>query len=463
MMIWDAPPSTTEYPSMWEFAMQKMALISAHDSILEAMVKQTRDVNKRRQEVPFNEGDLMYVTAQNISFPKCLARKLLPKFLGPYHVLKDFVNSSFQIELPFHLKIHNVYHASLLRIHHPNDDRLFPGRLDTQISGEDVTDDKWAVDHIKSHLGSKSDAVFKVPWKFGDTTWMPYYQTTHLQALTDYLHLLGVKVISKFPKDLGQPLVDDPQVFLGLIALEPSEHSMSSCLTSLGIVATFKRLYLLTKSLLYPRSLIHSNDSATHLDNHSDNPLNMPKSNCIDHPYFICPSPTHYLIKDPKSDLESTIHVGQIADFIKFDELLRAEGLNNLQSMPLGFDNFTYYWNVGALYQDCHCISRVYIPVDTSEYRVEETDTPVHIHDFFIALEQVGLATSTSTSTSNNRERVDQPRDTLHNELTRDYLMDSLQQRHANREVYAQRQGNRARPYNGRPETHQQLTQHGCS
>ena len=457
-MIWDAPPST-EYPSVREFAMQKKtALISAHDSILAARVKQIRNANKRRQEVPFNEGDLVYVSSQNISFPKGLARKLLPKFVGPYRILKDFGNSSFQIELPFHLKkrgIHNVYHASLLRIHHPNDDRLFPGRLDTQISGEDATDDEWAVDHIKSHSGSKSEAIFEVLWKSGDTTWMPYYQITHLQALTDYLHLLGVKVISKLPKGLGQPPVDDPQVFLGLITPEPSEHSTSFCLPSLGIIATFKRLYQLTKSILCPRSSTFS-DLTTQVDNHTDDPLNMPKNNCVDHPYFIRLSPTHYLIKDPKSDLESTIHVGQIADFIKFDELLRAEGLNNLQSMPLGFDDFAYYWNVGAREQDHRRISRVYIPVDTSEYRVEEADNPVHIRDFFIAPEQVGLATATSIS--NNVDRADQPRDTLHDELARDYLMDSLQQRRANREAYIQRQGNRIRPYGGRQTNNQRPT-----
>ena len=447
-MIWDSPPST-EYPSVREFAMQKkMALISAHDSILAARVKQTRNANKRRQDVPFHEGDLVYVSSQNISFPKGLARKLIPKFLGPYRILRDFGNSSFEVELPFHLKkrgIHNVYHASLLRIHHPNDDRLFPGRLDTQVSGEDATDDEWAVDHIKSHSGTKSDAVFEVLWKSGDTTWMPYYQITHLQALTDYLHLLGVKTISKLPKGLGQPPTDDPQVFLGLIAPEPSEGFTSSCLSSLGISPTFKRLYAFAKSLLLPKSSAFSNDSATYL-NHS---LDMPRSNCVDHPYFIRLSPTHYLIKDPNSDLESTIHVGQIADFVKFDELLRAEGFLNLQSMPLGFDDFAYYWNVGAREHDRRRVSRVYLPADASEYRVEETETPVHIRDFFITPEQVGLAIPTVAP--NSMPRADQPKDTLHDELARDYLMDSLQQRRANREAYAQRQENRARPYNQKP------------
>ena len=162
---------------------EKLALVSAHDSILATRVKQTRDVNKRRQVAPFKAEDLVYLSAKNISFPKGLARKLIPKFLGPYKVLRDYGNSSFQLELPPHLKrcgVHDVFHSSLLQIHIPNDDQLFPGRMVTQIVGEDAKDNEWAVDHIKSHSGTKTDTVFEIQWKSGDMTWLPYYQITHL-------------------------------------------------------------------------------------------------------------------------------------------------------------------------------------------------------------------------------------------------------------------------------------------
>ena len=194
-MIWDSA-TTTEYPSVREFALEKkMALMAAHDSILAARVKQTRDANRKRLTAPFRVGDLVYLSSKNISFPKGLARKLIPKFLGPYKILRNFENSSFQLDLPPNLKrrgVHDVFHSSLLRIHIPNDDRLFPGRMDTQITGETATDNEWAVDCIKNHSGTKTDAIFEVHWKSGDITWLPYYQITHLQALTDYLDLIGV-------------------------------------------------------------------------------------------------------------------------------------------------------------------------------------------------------------------------------------------------------------------------------
>ena len=173
-------PSADEYPAVREFALEKkLALLAAHNSIIATRVKQTRSANRKRQTVPFNTGDLMYLSSQNISFKKGLARKLLPKFLGPYKILKDFGNSSFLLELPAHLKrrgIHDVFHSSLLRIHVPNDDRLFPGRMDTQLAGEDEGDE-WAVDRILSHHGARTEAIFEILW---NREMLPGYPITRL-------------------------------------------------------------------------------------------------------------------------------------------------------------------------------------------------------------------------------------------------------------------------------------------
>ena len=60
-MIWDSA-TKTEFPSVRNFALQKkLALMSAHDSLLTARVKQTRDANRKRQVAPFKENDLVYI------------------------------------------------------------------------------------------------------------------------------------------------------------------------------------------------------------------------------------------------------------------------------------------------------------------------------------------------------------------------------------------------------------------
>jgi len=89
--------------------------------------------------------------------------------------------------------------------------------MDTQLGNSPETEGEWAVDRILSHANSKSNSIFEVKWKTGDMTWLPYYQVAHLQALTDYLDLLGVTRISNLPKGNGFPPRNDPQVFLRAI------------------------------------------------------------------------------------------------------------------------------------------------------------------------------------------------------------------------------------------------------
>ncbi|TFK60596.1 hypothetical protein BDN72DRAFT_744574, partial [Pluteus cervinus] len=74
-------------PGVRVFAQRiKTAIMAAHDSILAARVKQTRDANRRRKMIELNLGDLVYISTRNITFPKGLARKFIPKFVGPYKI-----------------------------------------------------------------------------------------------------------------------------------------------------------------------------------------------------------------------------------------------------------------------------------------------------------------------------------------------------------------------------------------
>jgi transposase InsO family protein len=219
-MIWDRP-AASEYPSVRVMALKiKQAILEAHDSILAARVKQTRDANRTRRAAPFSEGDLAYVSTKNISFPKGRARKLVVKFIGPYKILKDFGNNSYRIELPDRLKqrgVRDVFHASLLRIHVPNDDRLFPGRLETQVA--DFVNDPgsdWAADCILTHVGSGAESILQVRWRAGDTTWVEYDRIKDLQIVADYLELQNAKTIEALRPGTGKPTEGeaDPQVFL---------------------------------------------------------------------------------------------------------------------------------------------------------------------------------------------------------------------------------------------------------
>ncbi|PCH33281.1 hypothetical protein WOLCODRAFT_41260, partial [Wolfiporia cocos MD-104 SS10] len=85
---------------------------------------------------------------------------------------------SYCIDLSANLQrqgIHDVFHLSLLQVHSPNDDRLFPGRLDSQVVELEDKDDEWAISEIVAHRGAREEAIFEAVWKSGNCTWVPYF------------------------------------------------------------------------------------------------------------------------------------------------------------------------------------------------------------------------------------------------------------------------------------------------
>ena len=187
-----------------------------------------------------------------VSFPKGLAHKL---------ITKDFGNQSFRVDLPSSLRqrgVHNVFHSSLLCVHHPNDDQLFPGRLESQLGAGDLPDHEgeWAIDKILSHSGSREESIFEILWKSGDITWLLYETIQDLPALKGYLELLGIEKIADLRKGQGKPPRDDPQVFLGIMEyipyspIPPKAPTISGKLT--GKITSVRARYY---AVILPKSL----------------------------------------------------------------------------------------------------------------------------------------------------------------------------------------------------------------
>jgi hypothetical protein len=219
MFVWN-DANSDEYPSVRAFVQRmKHVVMSTHDATLKTWVKQARSTNRKRQVAPFIVGDLAYVSTKNLSLPKGQAQKLVPKFIRPYKLIRDFRNNSFELDLPPHLRqwgIHPVFHSSLLQMHILNDDHLFPGCLETQVADFREAEPEWSIERILSHQGSGTDALCEVKWTSGDVTWMLYVEISHLAALTEYLVLIEVDKIDNLPRGGGEPPNDDPQIYNGL-------------------------------------------------------------------------------------------------------------------------------------------------------------------------------------------------------------------------------------------------------
>ena len=182
------------------FATNALANVAdAHDAIIEARVFQTNAANKKRRDEPLIvKGDLVYLSTKNLNLPKGRARKLCPKYIGPYKVAKaQPETSNYTLELPTALQsrgIHPTYHVSLLRPHHASSDTQFPGRIHPEPYDFGPADDQeWFVDEIIGHRWTGPKKIeYQVRWSLGDTTWEPHNACKDLEALDRYLQLHGV-------------------------------------------------------------------------------------------------------------------------------------------------------------------------------------------------------------------------------------------------------------------------------
>ena len=361
------------YAGVRAFAQRmKLALMQAHDCMIAARVKGTNDANKHRRPSPFREGDYAYISTANIRLAKGLARKLAPKFVGPYKIKRDFSNNSYQIELPTELRkrgIHDVFHASLLRTHQPNDDRLFPDRSLSRILADDEERREWEVEKVLAHAGSKENAIFQIRWKTGEISWLPYHQVAHLVAIADYLEAVGVSNIGALTEGNGS-FPDDPQLFAGSLNLtdlkgQVGKDSLSDELT-LGPSLLISAMEITTSGST-PVTQSSRDSTAPGQNGPVDNGIN-PSDRLVFGDLLNAASATGHFTIDlgnpipgfaslyklgwdvyvtckPTTRETRTYHAAQVRAFIKFDAALRASERPTDLIMPAGYDEFALIIN----------------------------------------------------------------------------------------------------------------------
>ena len=168
----------TTFKGIKQFAQQTLwNLIDVHNAILEHRIMQMHYSNKhRRPDVIYHENNMIYLSNKNLALPKGRARKLMPRFLGPYKVLKAMNDSSnVTLELPPELKdrrISPTFHTNLVRPYVKNNDILFPKR-EARSYYDFGNNDKqeWFVDEILAHKWTDNNLELQVKWTLGDVTW----------------------------------------------------------------------------------------------------------------------------------------------------------------------------------------------------------------------------------------------------------------------------------------------------
>jgi len=96
-------------------------IVMAKDALIAAQERQTKYANQHRQHTEYKIGDRVLLSMRNINTPidkRRPTRKLIPKFIGPYTVIDIISPTAYKLELPSTLRIHPVFHVSLLKQYH---------------------------------------------------------------------------------------------------------------------------------------------------------------------------------------------------------------------------------------------------------------------------------------------------------------------------------------------------------
>ena len=148
---------------VWEFTRAEIA---------KSQQIQVRAANKKQKASPeYRIGDLVWLSTKNIHTERP-SKKLDHKKIAPYKAT-GLVGSLYRLDLPVSMRIHDVFHPSLLR---PVAEDPLPGQHNDSPPPVVVNDKKeWEVNDILDARKHGRRVLFKVKWKDydEDRQWYP--------------------------------------------------------------------------------------------------------------------------------------------------------------------------------------------------------------------------------------------------------------------------------------------------
>ena len=171
--------------------------------IKSAQNQQAKYYDAKHKRVEFNVGNKVWLLSQNIHTQRP-SKKLNWKRLGPFPILEWIGMQAYWLELPLSMKIHPVFHISLL-------DRYIESDIPTRVQPppQPIIVDNQVEFEAEDVLDSKimrKRLFYLVKWKgypVSDTSWEPAPNLANAKDLVDSFH-------AKYPNKPSAPLTAPP-------------------------------------------------------------------------------------------------------------------------------------------------------------------------------------------------------------------------------------------------------------
>jgi hypothetical protein len=141
------------------------AIQSAIQRLQISQQRSAQYANRSRRDLSFSVGDLVLVSSDGLYPPGAhsMARKLQPRFYGPFPIIAVKSPVNYVLQLPDHMRVHNNFHVSRLRPFH-SDSRHVPPPQPVLVDGCEEYYIQRILSHKPAHRPPAQATHFLVEW-----------------------------------------------------------------------------------------------------------------------------------------------------------------------------------------------------------------------------------------------------------------------------------------------------------
>ena len=121
MFPWSGEPSLEPAVDDW-IRRSERVWDSAHVHLQRRVRNQEIQANRRRRpHPPYQPGQRVWLSTRDLKL-RLPSRKLSPRYVGPFKILRQINAVTYELELPVNYRISPSFHVSLLKPFHPDAD-----------------------------------------------------------------------------------------------------------------------------------------------------------------------------------------------------------------------------------------------------------------------------------------------------------------------------------------------------